>query len=111
MSLTVSGTFYSWVLQDLCKDIATWRALSHPSLLELIGVSKTVFPGELCLVTKWLDNGNVITFLQDNPRADRVKFVRPATNTCDARLMCVESWFKSRQDSSICTTWASYTKI
>ncbi|KAJ7587317.1 kinase-like domain-containing protein, partial [Mycena floridula] len=64
----VLNTFHP---QDFCKEALIWRQLKHPNILPFWGISKTVFPDKLCLVAPWMEAGNIISYLEAYPTADR----------------------------------------
>jgi len=49
-----------------------WKRLSHPNILPFIGVSLS---GEPTLVYPWMDNGNILAYLKENPEANAVKLL------------------------------------
>ncbi|KAJ8085080.1 MAP kinase kinase kinase activity protein [Marasmius tenuissimus] len=54
------------------KEALLWTQLSHPNLLSLIGVNTTVFPHGFCLVSPWITNGDIISFLERSSDHDRL---------------------------------------
>ncbi|TDL15485.1 kinase-like protein [Rickenella mellea] len=59
-------------LKDFSHEAVMWRQLKHPNILPFYGV----FKGDehfdrLCLVSPWMDAGNVIDYLNLHPDADR----------------------------------------
>ena len=50
-----------------------WAWLDHPNILQCFGITAN----PLQVVTEWVPNGNVIEYLQERPKADRVCLVRP----------------------------------
>jgi len=61
-----------------CKEVVVWKRLSHPNILPLIGVSNTLFP--FCMVSPWMENGNVMEYLRSNPGTDRVQLLTDIGN-------------------------------
>ena len=51
-----------------------WRALRHPNVLPLIGVTMTDV--QFAMVTEWMVNGNVSEFVKANRDVDRLGLVR-----------------------------------
>ena len=49
-----------------------WKRLSHPYIVPFVGV--TMDP--LQIVTKWMLNGTLTEFIEENPGADRITLVR-----------------------------------
>jgi serine/threonine protein kinase len=54
----------------------TWRQLSHPNVLPFYGVFHlNNNRSRVCLVSPWMENGNIIQFLKKNPEVDRIPLV------------------------------------
>ena len=62
-------------LQNFCREVITWKRLSHPNILELIGV--TMDEKEYSMVSPWMENGNIVEFLREDLQANPLKLVRP----------------------------------
>ncbi|KAJ8081479.1 hypothetical protein PM082_007324 [Marasmius tenuissimus] len=60
---------------DFCQEALLWTQLRHPNLLSLLRVNTNLFPEGLCLVSPWMDHGDIITFLRENPGHDRIRAV------------------------------------
>ena len=52
------------------------RNLFHPNILSFLGVSSTD-SHPLCLVSKWMSNGNISEFLKSDGQFNRRPLVRP----------------------------------
>ena len=52
-----------------------WRALRHPNVLPLLGVTTTGDQGQFVMVSKWMVGGNINKFVEANPNADRFELV------------------------------------
>ena len=50
-----------------------WRALRHPNVLRLLGV--TVTENRLVMVSEWMVKGNIDEFVEANTKADRLGLV------------------------------------
>ena len=50
-----------------------WKALQHPNVLPLIGamMSETRF----AMISEWMVNGNICSFVKAHPNADRLVLV------------------------------------
>ncbi|KAK0485349.1 kinase-like domain-containing protein, partial [Armillaria luteobubalina] len=48
-----------------------WRQLHHPNVLPFLGVNKTLFAPRYCLISPWMDNGNIMSYLQVHPDHNR----------------------------------------
>jgi serine/threonine protein kinase len=68
--------------QDLLHEFMTWRQLSHPNLLPFYGIYflEDTLETRFCLVSPWMENGNVVEFLARQnymaPYTDCVSLVR-----------------------------------
>ncbi|KAF5371255.1 hypothetical protein D9758_004236 [Tetrapyrgos nigripes] len=48
-----------------------WRQLNHPNVLPFLGVNVNLFnPTRLCLISPWMENGNIIQYLMNHPDHD-----------------------------------------
>ena len=61
--------------QRLFQEIVTWRRLSHPNVVPVLGVSPNLFP--LCIITEWMIDGNIMDFTLKHPEVNRLCLVRP----------------------------------
>ena len=63
--------------QRFCKEVLTWRALCHPNVLPLLGVTL----GERFeMVSEWMENGNITEFIKTNRDVNRLRLVRPCSD-------------------------------
>ncbi|KAK0222060.1 kinase-like domain-containing protein [Armillaria fumosa] len=65
--LKVLQIFEPGVKADFCQEALVWRQLHHPNVLPFLGVSKTLFTPRYCLISPWMDNGNIMSYLQVHP--------------------------------------------
>ncbi|KAF9261240.1 kinase-like protein [Marasmius fiardii PR-910] len=63
------------MIDDFCQEALIWTQLSHPNVLQLLGVNTKLFGGNFCLISPWMDNGDVINFLQKTPDHDRLRSI------------------------------------
>jgi Protein tyrosine and serine/threonine kinase len=51
--------------QNLLREFMTWRQLSHPNVLPFYGIHflEDTLETRFCLVSPWMDHGNVVEFL------------------------------------------------
>jgi hypothetical protein len=54
--------------------------ISHPNVLPIIEVSKTLFP--LCIMSPWMLDGNIIQYTHANPGNNRLMLAR--THQCES---------------------------
>ncbi|KAG8904779.1 hypothetical protein FRB99_001211 [Tulasnella sp. 403] len=59
-------------LKLLLKEIEVWNKLRHDHVLPFYGASITAVPP--FIVSRFMANGNIVTYLRKNPNANRVKF-------------------------------------
>ncbi|KAJ7846469.1 kinase-like domain-containing protein [Mycena leptocephala] len=59
--------------QTFCREALYWGRLDHPNILPFLGVDEKMFKPSFCLISPWMDNGNLINFLEKNPDFDRLK--------------------------------------
>ncbi|KAG7096023.1 hypothetical protein E1B28_006705 [Marasmius oreades] len=64
------------MVEDFCQEALIWTQLSHPNVLQLLGVNTTLFKTDFCLVSPWMVNGDIITFLNRTPDHDRLQSIR-----------------------------------
>ena len=62
-------------MQTFCKEVVTWKALCHPNVLPLLGVTmgKRLF----AMVSEWMVNGNIIEFVEAHRNANQFELVGP----------------------------------
>ena len=65
------GTYYC--LQRFCKEVLLWKRLNHPNILPFYGASMN--QNQLCMVSPWMENGNVLSYTGENPEANRLRLV------------------------------------
>ena len=78
----LSATFNTRLtsVQQLSKEAIIWKHLAHRNLLPLYGVSTGIrIPGFTyqppCLVSPWMENGNIRDFVGKNPTFNRFDLV------------------------------------
>jgi hypothetical protein len=59
--------------QVFCKEAVMWRKISHPNIVQFLGVSEALAP--LCMVSEWMPNGNVRNYVAKNPETSRLQLV------------------------------------
>jgi len=47
-------------LYRVARETLTWSKLTHPNIIPLRGVTKSLFGNHLCLVSEWMDAGNIM---------------------------------------------------
>ncbi|KAJ8083461.1 hypothetical protein PM082_009335 [Marasmius tenuissimus] len=64
------------MVEDFCQEALIWTHLDHPNVLPLIGVNTKLFGTDFCLVSPWMENGDIITFLKRKPDHDRMRSIK-----------------------------------
>ncbi|KAK0442716.1 kinase-like domain-containing protein [Desarmillaria tabescens] len=55
------------MIKDFCREALVWRNLYHPSILPFLGVSRHLFAPSFCLISPWMEYGNIMTCLSERP--------------------------------------------
>ncbi|KAJ6557647.1 kinase-like domain-containing protein [Mycena capillaripes] len=71
LRIHVAGALLDEVEKNFCREALIWRQLQHPNILPFLGISKTVFPGRLCMVAPWMAAGSILGCLVSQPMSDR----------------------------------------
>ncbi|CUA71078.1 Ephrin type-A receptor 4 [Rhizoctonia solani] len=56
-------------LKYAAKELYTWSKCKHPNVLNLLGLVE--FRGQIGMVSEWMSNGDVRTYLDTRPETDR----------------------------------------
>ncbi|KAJ7835779.1 kinase-like domain-containing protein, partial [Mycena leptocephala] len=59
------------ILKKFSREALIWRQLAHPNILPFFGVY--YLETRLCLVSPWMENGNIMKFLEINKPDTRVR--------------------------------------
>ncbi|KAK0204824.1 kinase-like domain-containing protein [Desarmillaria ectypa] len=68
------------VIKNFCHEALVWRNLKHPNVLPFLGVSTEPFAPSFCLISPWMQNGNIMSFLATNPANDRLTSIKEVAN-------------------------------
>jgi len=60
-------------VQRFCREVVTWKALCHPNVLPLLGVTMT--RNKFVMVSEWMENGNINVFMKTHPDVNRLELV------------------------------------
>ena len=63
----------SCISQRFCKEVVTWKALHHPNVMPLLGVTMT--ETQFMMASEWVDNGNINEFVKADANVDRLELV------------------------------------
>ncbi|KAF8147606.1 kinase-like domain-containing protein [Mycena galopus ATCC 62051] len=62
------------LLKEFGREALTWRRLCHPNVLPFLGIYH--LDGNMCLVAPWMENGNIMEFLKNEPSTTvRLSFI------------------------------------
>jgi serine/threonine protein kinase len=53
--------------QDLSSEVLLWRQLQHPNILQFLGVNDQDFAPSFAIVTPWMENGSLSSYLERRP--------------------------------------------
>ena len=62
--------------QTFCEELLVAKQAKDENVLAIEGV-QLIEAHTLCIVSEWMDNGNLLTYLEENADADRVELVSP----------------------------------
>ncbi|TFK39389.1 kinase-like domain-containing protein [Crucibulum laeve] len=57
--------------KEFASEALIWRQLDHPNILPMLGASDEIYAPFLCLVSPYMQNGNIMSFLKQHPEHDR----------------------------------------
>ena len=63
----------------LTREVFAWKCLQHENILPFVGVTS-----ELAIVSDFMENGNIMTFIAEHPRHNRPRLV----SDHDTRVRC-----------------------
>jgi len=56
-----------------CKEVTICRRMKHENVLNIEGVAPGLF--EFCMVSRWMDNGNMLNYVRTQGQVDRMGLV------------------------------------
>lgn len=65
--------------QTFYEEVSLWMRLKHPNVVQCFGA--TVDPHQI--VIDWMDNGEVMDYVRNNPFASRIHLVSPLAFTAE----------------------------
>jgi serine/threonine protein kinase len=60
--------------QAFIREAIIWRSFNHPNVLPFYGIYH--WNNRFTLVSPWMENGNIVQYLKNNPDAKRAALVR-----------------------------------
>jgi serine/threonine protein kinase len=73
--------------QRFFKEALLWKRLDHPNILSFRGVS--ISQGQLCVVSSWIENGNILEYTRKNPEVNRLHLVTPSVGVLLGKLRTI----------------------
>lgn len=70
--LILSSRLIETTTKAMCKEALIWSHLEHPNLLPFCGIKRELLPFSLCLVSPWMEAGNIMDYLGSMRPDDRV---------------------------------------
>ncbi|KAF8135233.1 kinase-like domain-containing protein, partial [Mycena galopus ATCC 62051] len=71
LRIHTAGAVLAKIEQSFCNEAFIWRQLNHPNILPFLGISKALFTGRLCMIAPWMENGNLLSYLDAHPTVNR----------------------------------------
>ncbi|KAK7060772.1 hypothetical protein VNI00_000504 [Paramarasmius palmivorus] len=53
-------------------EALVWKQLKHPNILPFLGVNTTLFAPGFCMVSPWMANGDIVSFVKTYPAYDKL---------------------------------------
>ncbi|KAL0569149.1 Rho guanine nucleotide exchange factor [Marasmius crinis-equi] len=70
--LKIVKIYYDSNIEQLAKqclrEAILWRQMKHPNVLPFLGVYKLEHDRQLCLISPWMEHGNLVQYLKTTPR-------------------------------------------
>ena len=64
-------------MQRYCKEVIIFRQLNHPNVLRIEGAARSVFnTSDYCMVSQWMNNEDILKYVTQHPRTNRLELVR-----------------------------------
>jgi len=79
------GAVSTILFQRFYKRIALWSMLSHPNVMEFVGVQENTEQRQFVIVSEWMEQGNIMEFVENNS-ANRLALVHDFTSSPLASL-------------------------
>ncbi|KAK0184191.1 kinase-like domain-containing protein [Armillaria mellea] len=73
------------MIKDFCREALVWRNLYHPSILPFLGVSRHLFAPSFCLISPWMEYGNIMACLKERPQQ-----IQRLTAVCSTKVQFLD---------------------
>ena len=101
----------NFLLQQFCREVILWNALSHPNVLKLVGVQGDMDKRRFIMISDWMVNGNIMQFVKKN-HVNRLELVEDFNSSLPSSTKYGRDSYMGRPGvSSTFTTPASYMAI
>ncbi|KAF9647762.1 kinase-like protein [Thelephora ganbajun] len=67
--------------EKYCKEVIVSKRMSHPNILSIEGVAPELF--KFCMVSQWMERGNILEYVREYPRVDRLELLIGVTRGLD----------------------------
>ncbi|KAF9789408.1 kinase-like domain-containing protein [Thelephora terrestris] len=61
------------IKKTYCKEVVVFKRVDHQNVLSIEGVAPTLF--EFCMVSRWMEHGNMSDYLNEHPGANRLELL------------------------------------
>ena len=95
-------------LQRFYKEVILWETLTHPNILNLVGVQEDVRQRQFVTVSEWMEHGNITEYIKKN-YANRLDLVRGLASRPLLLLKCPNSYMGQPRVCSISMVGVSHT--
>lgn len=66
-----STSDFEKIISRFCREVVTWKALRHPNVLPLLGVTMDNSLSLFAMASEWMENGNINEFIKEHPEVNR----------------------------------------
>ncbi|KAI0916122.1 hypothetical protein AcW1_010023 [Taiwanofungus camphoratus] len=65
----------SQALKVVCREAIAWKYLDHRNIIMLLGVNVSLISDNLCLISPWMEHGDIRAYLKNNPATNRLQLL------------------------------------
>ncbi|TDL23526.1 kinase-like protein [Rickenella mellea] len=70
-----TGDIKSNAFKDIAKEAIVWRQLKHRNVVSFYGCCKDLFAPRYALISPWMENGDMMTYLEKHPDTNRILLI------------------------------------
>ncbi|KAG6808327.1 hypothetical protein H0H92_004518, partial [Tricholoma furcatifolium] len=100
------ATQIDYALKQMSREVLLWGQLEHPNITTIYGVFR--FRSRICIVSPWMDNGHICSYLIANPQAPRLLLPNVLVDGA-GRARLADFGLSSVTESNI-AAWTSQTR-